>query len=79
MRPPHRQVAETAEREGVPTVVLVRSHRDWPVADQAQYEAAEAVAIVTYSTVFNSSPKLAAADLLVLDDAHAGEQYVAEQ
>ena len=74
-----RQVAETAEREGVPTVVLVRSHRDWPVADQARYEAAEAVAIVTYSTVFNSSPKLAAADLLVLDDAHAGEQYVAEQ
>ena len=59
--------------------MLVRSHRDWPVADQAQYEAAEAVAIVTYSTVFNSSPKLAAADLLVLDDAHAGEQYVAEQ
>ena len=41
------------------------------MADQARYEAAEAVAIVTYSTVFNSSPKLAAADLLVLDDAHA--------
>lgn len=37
------------------------------------------MAIVTYRTVFNSSPKLAAADLLVLDDAHAGEQYVAEQ
>lgn len=74
-----RQVAETAGREGVPAVVLVRSHHDWPVPDQARYEAAEAVAIVTYSTVFNSSPKLAAADLLVLDDAHAGEQYVAEQ
>lgn len=74
-----KQVAETAEREGVPAVVLVRSHRDWSVADQARYEAAEAVAIVTYSTVFNSSPKLATADLLVLDDAHAGEQYVAEQ
>ena len=74
-----RQVAEMAEREGVPAVVLVRSHHYWPVADQARYEAAEAVAIVTYSTVFNSSPKLATADLLVLDDAHAGEQYVAEQ
>jgi hypothetical protein len=74
-----RQVAETASREGVPAVVLVRSHHGWPVPDQARYEAAEAVAIVTYSTVFNSSPKLAAADLLVLDDAHAGEQYVAEQ
>ena len=74
-----KQVAETAAREGVPSVVLVRSHHDWPVADQALYEAAQAVAIVTYSTVFNSSPKLASADLLVLDDAHAGAQYVAEQ
>jgi hypothetical protein len=73
------QVAGTAEREGVPAVVLVRSHHDWPVPAQARYEAAEALAITTYSTVFNSSPKLAAADLLVLDDAHAGEQYLAEQ
>jgi hypothetical protein len=74
-----RQVADTAEREGVPAVVLVRSHHDWPIVDQARYEAAEAVAIVTYSTVFNSSPKLMPPGLLVLDDAHAGEQYVAEQ
>jgi hypothetical protein len=74
-----RQITETAGREGVPAVVLVRSHHDWPVADQARYEAAEAVAIVTYSTIFNSSPKLATADLLVFDGAHAGEQYVAEQ
>ena len=60
------QVAGTAEREGVPAVVLVRSHHDWPVPAQARYEAAEALAITTYSTVFNSSPKLAAADLLSL-------------
>jgi hypothetical protein len=74
-----RQVASVAEREGVPVVVLVRSHHDWPLPDVARYEAAEVIAIVTYSTIFNSKPKLAAADLLVLDDAHAGEQYVAEQ
>jgi hypothetical protein len=74
-----RQVAEMARPEGVPTVVLVRSHHDWPLGDEARYEAAEAVPVVTYSTVFNSSPKLAPADLLVLDDAHAGEQYVADQ
>ena len=37
-----RQVADMAERDGVPTVVLVRSHHDRPVVDQARYEAAEA-------------------------------------
>lgn len=74
-----KQVAETAVREGVPAVVLVRSHHRWPLPDVSRYEAADAVAITSYSTIFNSSPKLAAADVLVLDDAHAGAQYVAEQ
>jgi Rad3-related DNA helicase len=74
-----RQVLATAEREGIPAALLVGGHRGWPVAAQAAYEAAEAVGVITYSTVFNSSPKLAEADLLVFDDAHAGEQYVAEQ
>ena len=60
-------------------MVLVRSHHDWPVPDEARYEAAEAIAITTYSTVFNSSPKLAPPDLLIFDDAHAGSHYVAEQ
>lgn len=74
-----KQVAATAAREGVPAVVLVGSAHSWSVADQARYESAEAVALVTYSTVFNSHPKLAQPDVLLFDDAHAGEQYVAEQ
>jgi hypothetical protein len=73
------QVARTAGREGIPAVVLVGSSRNWPMDAQTRYEAAEALAVVTYSTVFNSSPKVAAADLILFDDAHAGEQYVAEQ
>jgi Rad3-related DNA helicase len=74
-----RQVARTAGCEGMPAEVLVGSSRDWSLDAQTRYEAAEALAIVTYSTVFNSSPKLAPADLIVFDDAHAGEQYVAQQ
>src|SRR3954447_7137795 len=69
-----RQVAATAERQGIPTVVLVGRHTDWPMVDQSRYEAADALAIVTYNTIFNSHPKLAPADLLLFDDAHAGEQ-----
>ena len=73
-----RQVAATARREGVPHVVLVGSHHGWPMTDQTAYESGDAVAVSTYSTVFNSSPKLAQADVLLFDDAHAGEQYVGE-
>jgi hypothetical protein len=73
-----RQVAATAERQGIPNVVLIGSHTGWGDDDQSRYEAAEAVALVTYSTVFNTSPKLLQPDVLLFDDAHAGEQYVAE-
>lgn len=75
-----RQVAVTAAEEGIPAVVLTGRHGDWPLADLTRYEAGEAIVLTTYSTVFNSSPKLEARpDLLVFDDAHNGEQYVADQ
>ncbi|MBP2322621.1 hypothetical protein JOF56_003006 [Kibdelosporangium banguiense] len=74
-----RQVASIAAREGVPVSLLVGSHQRWPADAENRYVAAEAVAVTTYSSVFNSSPKLAPADLLLFDDAHAGEQYVGEQ
>lgn len=73
-----RQVAATADREGVPAVVLVGRSADWSVAELSRYESADAVAVTTYSTVFNSSPKLAPPKVLLFDDAHAGEQYVAQ-
>ena len=74
-----RQVAKVAAREGIPIVTLIGSHASWSTSDKATYEGAEAVAVTTYSTIFNSSPKLAVPDLLLFDDAHAGEQYVGEQ
>ena len=74
-----KQVAEVAHDEGVPAVLLTGSHKDWKTSDVTSYVSAEAVAIVTYSTIFNSSPKLEVADVLLFDDAHAGEQYISEQ
>ena len=74
-----RQVARTAAREGVPAVVLTGSSQDWSTDDEARYDSGQALAITNYSTIFNSSPKLAPPRLLVFDDAHAGEQFVGEQ
>ncbi|QRY43503.1 DEAD/DEAH box helicase [Mycolicibacterium boenickei] len=74
-----RQVAATAQTEGIPAVVLVGSHHDWPTGEQARYDGQKAIAITTYSTILNSSPKLEQPQLIVFDDAHAGEQFVGEQ
>lgn len=73
-----RQVAAAAYREGIDTALLVGRHTDWSAAAHTAYEAADAVAVTTYSSIFNSNPRLAEADLILFDDAHAGEQYVGE-
>lgn len=73
-----RQVHAAARREGIPAVLLVGSYRDWDPRDVASYVSAQAVAISTYSSVFNSHPKLEQPSVIIFDDAHAGEQYVAQ-
>jgi hypothetical protein len=55
----------------------VGSHRDWDLTSATKYDGARAVAITTYSTIFNSNPALTQPETLLFDDAHAGEQYVA--
>ncbi len=73
------QVLATAKDEGVPARLLVGSHHSWSATDESDVEGAEAIAITSYSSIFNSSPKLPEPRLIVLDDAHAGEQFVGEQ
>ncbi|MCM2390966.1 DEAD/DEAH box helicase [Streptomyces albipurpureus] len=71
-----RQVLAAARREGVPSHLLIGGHRSWDLVEESAVAGAEAIGITTYSTIFNSSPKLPEPRLIVLDDAHAGEQFV---
>ena len=71
------QVATQAKRQGIDTATLVGSHRDWPTAEALKYDSGKALAITTYSTVFNSNPALTQPQTILFDDAHAAEQYVA--
>jgi Type III restriction enzyme, res subunit/Helicase C-terminal domain len=73
-----RQVVAAAEKEGIPVVDLSGSHKLWDATAKADYERGRATAVVTYSSVFNVSPKLIEADVIVFDDSHAGEQYVSK-
>jgi hypothetical protein len=71
-----RQVANAARGEGIEVVDLSGSWRDLPAADIVRYQSGRAIAVVTYGTIFNTNPKLGSPDIIVFDDAHAGEQYV---
>lgn len=73
-----QQVHAAAQQEGIDSVLLVGSHRDWVAKSKRKYESADSICITTYSSIFNSSPKLVDCSVIILDDAHAGEQYVGE-
>lgn len=73
-----RQVVTAAESEGIDVVDLSGPWKKWDMADRSRYERAKATAVVPYSTIFNTSPKLIDADVIVFDDAHAGDQYVSK-
>lgn len=73
-----RQVLTKAQDQGISAVLLVGSHRDWNQAELSQYSRGEAIAISTYSSIFNVNSHLSDAQTLVFDDAHAAEGYVAE-
>ena len=73
-----KQVVASAHKEGIATALLIGRHAEWPLAARTAYEAAEAIAVTTYSSIFNTRPQFADSDLIIFDDAHAGEQYVGE-
>lgn len=74
-----RQVAASAFKEGIDVSLLIGKHASWDRAARDRYEAADQIAITTYSSIFNSNPALAEPALILFDDAHAGEQYVGER
>lgn len=74
-----RQAAKAAEAEGIDTALLVGGYRSWSTTAHAAFESAQAVAFTTYTSVFNTNPHFAPVDMILFDDAHAGEQYVGEK
>lgn len=71
------QAAEKAENQGIRVSLLTGGVKEWDKRLLHSYEAGESVAVTTYSTIFNSNPKINDAQTLILDDAHAAENYVA--
>ncbi|MFD2763526.1 DEAD/DEAH box helicase [Micromonospora eburnea] len=72
-----RQTAAALKNYGIPTSLLVGAVPTWNRADRARYTSAQSIAVSTYAHVFNSNPALDDAQLLLLDDAHSVESYVA--
>jgi len=78
---PTRQLAhQTQERAalyGIPTAWFGKKD-EYDQNDLNAYQRAKTIAITTYSGIFNISPGLTEPQVVICDDAHAGESFVAD-
>lgn len=70
------QVSELASNYGIRAHVLVGAQDEYPADEYGDFATARSIAITTYSGIFNFKPRLRDAQVLILDDAHAAENYV---
>jgi hypothetical protein len=72
------QVAEQAEEKyGLTVLAFTGRTVDYSPTAKAEYRHADRIAITTHSSLFNTNPFFHDADLVIVDDAHAAENYVA--
>jgi len=71
------QVGAQAAKYGIKGHVFVGRQHDYPPKEFGEYQESKAIAVTTYSGVFNSNPRISDAQTLILDDAHASENYIA--
>jgi hypothetical protein len=72
------QVLEEAKRLKIAFADVRGTKETRNAAEEGRYRTGAAVAITTYSNLFNINPVIHEADVIVFDDAHGAEQYVAD-
>lgn len=74
------QVAEEASQKyGITVQPFTGARRDYSPDAKAAYEDANRVAVTTYNSLFNTNPYFENPDVIIVDDAHAAESYMASQ
>lgn len=68
---------QASEKYGLDVIPFTGSRALYSNADKTRYASSEAIAVTSYSALFNSNPFFDDPHLIILDDAHAAEQYVA--
>jgi len=74
----HQTHARAAEY-GIPTVCFVGPKAKYSDVDLSNFQRGDSIAITNYASIFNIKPGIDDAQVLICDDAHAGENYVADQ
>ena len=71
------QVAELSNTKyGIRAIPFTGSKKNYNPQDKTSYRNSDAIAITTYSSLFNIKPFFQEPDLIIIDDSHTAENYV---
>lgn len=74
------QVAEEASAKyGLTVEPFTGTAKNYTAEAKAAYADGERVAVTTYNSLFNVNPFFEDPDIIIVDDAHAAEHYIASQ
>lgn len=71
-------VEQSLNKYGIKANAFTGKQADYSPNIKAEYTNAETLAVTTYSGLFNTNSFFHNADLIILDDAHAAENYIAK-
>jgi DEAD/DEAH box helicase/Helicase C-terminal domain len=72
------QVVEQAEEKyGLSVTGFTGSIKGYEPSARTSYKNADTIAITTYNSLFNTNPFFDDPDLIIVDDAHSAESYIA--
>ena len=72
------QVVELATKKyGINAIAFTGPSSNYSSAMKSAYTNADCIAVTTYSSLFNSNPFFKESNLIIADDAHASENYIA--
>lgn len=72
----NQTVEQCREQYGMEVLGFTGSKKHYAPGDVAEYRQARKIAVTTYQSVFNVNPFFNDAETIIIDDAHAAENYI---
>jgi len=73
----NQAVEQAADQYGMNVLGFTKKKKDYDPTAKAEYQTAEKVAVTTYSSLFCAAPFFENPAVILVDDAHAAENYFA--
>ncbi|RVV96525.1 DEAD/DEAH box helicase [Mesobaculum littorinae] len=72
----NQTVRQCRDHYGMDALGFTGKKREYAPGDVAEYRQGRKIAVTTYQSVFNVNPFFHDADTIIIDDAHAAENYI---